>query len=256
MIELLALSYSPWSEKARWALDHHRIAYRERAYVPMLGELPLRLRVGKLRGKITVPILFDGDQVLFDSYAIAQHADRVGSGSKLFRGDAPDPVAPWNAKSEEALAAGRERVVARIGADPEAKRESLESVVPSILVGPSMPVAALATRFLARKHGAPGRTLEASDRALSEILRELRAALGGKPYLLGDFSYADVAMAVVLQMVTPVSDAYLRLRPATRRCWTNEPLATEFADLLAWRDDLYARHRRPARGDERSRASA
>ena len=35
MRTLYALPYSPWlSEKARWALDHHGIAYREVMYAP------------------------------------------------------------------------------------------------------------------------------------------------------------------------------------------------------------------------------
>jgi glutathione S-transferase len=253
MIELVALHYSPWSEKARWALDHHGVEYKYRPYVPMLGELPLRIRAGKMRGKITVPILFDGKRVIGDSYEIAQYAESVGGGAPLFRGE-PDPVAPWNARSEEAMAAGRGRVIARIGADLEAKRESLVSIVPSALVGVSVPVAAMGTRFLASKHGTSGAALDAGDATVAAALVALREGLAGKPYLLGDFSYADIAMAVVLQAVTPVSDAYLRLGPATRRCWTHDAFGRQFADLVEWRDGLYARHRRPH--GERSRASA
>jgi glutathione S-transferase len=37
MIELVAVPYSPWSEKARWALDHHALPYRETAYQPLIG---------------------------------------------------------------------------------------------------------------------------------------------------------------------------------------------------------------------------
>ena len=38
MVDLYSLVYSPWSEKARWALDHHRIAYRRVRYEPVIGE--------------------------------------------------------------------------------------------------------------------------------------------------------------------------------------------------------------------------
>ena len=55
--ELVSLSYSPWSEKARWALDHHGIEYRNIAYTPMLGVPRLRMRLRAMRAKITVPIL-------------------------------------------------------------------------------------------------------------------------------------------------------------------------------------------------------
>lgn len=69
------------------------------------------------------------------------------------------------------------------------------------------------------------------------------AALAGRAYLLDAFTYADVAMAVVLQMVRPVPDRYMPLGPAVREVRTNEELARGFADLVEWRDRLYARHR-------------
>ena len=43
-ITLYGVGYSPWTERARWALDHHRIAYRYREHLPMLGEPMLRRR--------------------------------------------------------------------------------------------------------------------------------------------------------------------------------------------------------------------
>jgi glutathione S-transferase len=50
-------------------------------------------------------------------------------------------------------------------------------------------------------------------------------------------------MAVLLQAVAPVADRYIRLGPATRQVWSQPELAAEFADLIAWRDTLYERHR-------------
>ena len=79
---------------------------------------------------------------------------------------------------------------------------------------------------------------------MRETLAGLRAALARtSPYLLGSFSYADIVMAIVLQGVTPVGDRYWQLDPATRIAWTRDDLTAEFPDLLAWRDDIYARHR-------------
>ena len=45
-------------------------------------------------------------------------------------------------------------------------------------------------------------------------------------------------MAVVLEAVAPIARTVPPLGPATRRCWSDAPLAEEFADLLAWRDRL------------------
>jgi glutathione S-transferase len=242
-MELVGLGYSPWSEKARWALDHHRIAYTYREYVPMLGELPLRIRAGRMSGKITVPILFDDDRVVGDSFAIAQYAESAGSGAPLFSAASLARITEWNAKSELALAAGRGLVITRTTEDKEAQRESVPKFIPPALRGASLPMVTMGTRYLARKHGTLGRDAEAAERAMDDTLASLRGALGGREYLLDSFSYADVVMAVVLQMVEPVSDAFLPLDPATRRCWTTPALAKKHADLVAWRDALYAKHR-------------
>ena len=57
-----------------------------------------------------------------------------------------------------------------------------------------------------------------------------------------------MAMAVVLQVVSPVDPAYIRLGPALRRAWTEPVLAREHADLVAWKDALYAGWRQSAAG--------
>jgi len=76
------------------------------------------------------------------------------------------------------------------------------------------------------------------------VLETLRSALSqGSRYLLGSFSYADIAMAVSLQGVLPVADRFIPLEPATREVWTRGDIAASFPDLLAWRDQLYELHR-------------
>ena len=76
-------------------------------------------------------------------------------------------------------------------------------------------------------------------------LEGLREALQqSQRYLVGDrFSYADIAMAVTLRFVSPVENRYLALGPATRTASHHPQLAARFPELLAWRDELYARHR-------------
>ena len=239
MAQLFQLSYSPWSEKARWALDHHRVRYRKVDHVPMLGELRLRLAAGKLGGPVSVPLLVDGDVVLADSLAIARYAERAGGGAPLFPPGRETEVVGWSDASEALAAGGRGLGIARTRSDPEAQREALPRGMPRFLA----PTAGLAAAFLARKYGASDDEVEAVAR-MREVLVEVRAALDGGAYLLGDFSYADVAIAACLQVVTPVDGAYLRIGPATRRVWTTAALARDFSDLLAWRDAIYARHRR------------
>jgi hypothetical protein len=54
MTELLALPYSPWSEKARWALDVRGVPYDYRRYQPVLGELALRVKLRHLARHLRV----------------------------------------------------------------------------------------------------------------------------------------------------------------------------------------------------------
>lgn len=56
-VQFYAESFSPFCERARWALDHHGISYREVEQVPMLAEITLRIGVRRFRGPVTVPLL-------------------------------------------------------------------------------------------------------------------------------------------------------------------------------------------------------
>ncbi len=98
-------------------------------------------------------------------------------------------------------------------------------------------VARDAVRRLDRKYAdlvKPG----ALRKALAATRQQLQQVDGD--YLLGEFSYADIAMAVVLEVVSPAADVQPPLGPATRRCWHDSGLAREFQDLLDWRGRLAA----------------
>jgi glutathione S-transferase len=82
--------------------------------------------------------------------------------------------------------------------------------------------------------------LELMERALEE----LREGLAGGDYLVADqLTYADIAMATSLQFVAPVDERYIRLGRASRKAWSEPALSARYADLVAWRDRLYERHR-------------
>lgn len=84
MLEFTAIPFSPWSEKARWALDHHGCDYHEIHHAPVVGEWRLRAQMRRPFGRLTVPVLRDGDRWLTDSFDIARHADAIGHGTTLF----------------------------------------------------------------------------------------------------------------------------------------------------------------------------
>jgi glutathione S-transferase len=241
MWTLYALPYSPWSEKARWALDHAHVAYREVQHVPLLGEPLLRWRAGR-QGRPTVPLLVAPGGPVSDSAEIARRAD-TEAGAGLFAD--PAATARWNEAAEDALAAGRALVLRAIEADRAALRESIPAFFPRALHPALLPTARAGVRFLARKYDAAGRSPEADLAVVRTFCASLRAALAGRPHLVGDaLSFADIAAAAALQFVAPVADEWLPLGPATRRAFTRESIARDFPDLLAWRDDLYQRCRR------------
>ncbi|HMJ52242.1 MAG TPA: glutathione S-transferase family protein [Polyangiaceae bacterium] len=240
---LVQLSYSPWSERARWALDHHGIAYRTVEHLPFLGELRLRRIVGKKDGPATVPVLIDGDAVLRESWDIARYADRTGSGSKLIAAEQESDIRAWTELADQASSHVRALVVSALLTSEAALDEGLPFSLPPWLSATMRPVTRVALRWFARKYGvSSGAAAEHEDR-MRPALDRLRSAVKTSPYLLGRFSYADIAMATLLQGISPVGNGYIRLGPATRRAWTRPTLESAYADLVRWRDNLYLEHR-------------
>lgn len=244
---LIFIGISPWSERGRWVLEHHGIAYRAVEHVPMFGERRLRKMVGRREGKVTVPVLLGGGEVVTDSYEIAKWADRVGASSVLIPAALEPEIVRWNRVADEAMQRSRVLVAARMLRSPAALDETLPPQVPAFVRRMVRPVSRRVTEWFARKYALPAADEGQHLAGIREFLDVLRAGLAGGSYLLGEqFSYADIIGATVLQGVRPVDDAYLPLGPATRDVWTFAELAAEYDDLLRWRDDLYRRHRRRA----------
>ncbi len=230
MRTLYGLRQSPWTEKARWALDHHGLAYEYVEHVPMIGELRLRMKGAK-----SVPMLVDGDQTIASSLAIAKHADEVGTKTKLFDVD----VESWVLLSDRMIDVGRSRIMEALARDREAQVEALPSFVPKFMAPLS---AVVAVKFLGNKHKVRTDAAAETERELVPALQQIRKALGDRKHLVGDaFSFADIAIASALRAVTP--EARAEIGPATRKGWTDDVLAKEYADVLAWRDRLYDTYR-------------
>ena len=245
-LELLHIPYSPWSEKARFALGVRNIAYVSRIYQPILGELPLRLRLQKLTGRVSVPVLFTPDGPVEDSFAIARWAAAHGSGPELFPSGAEAEIGRWNAVSERALAAGRALSLGRVLGDREALLEMVPKGLRGVLGSLGVKVAAAGVRRTLRKYDAIGKE---HARGLVEAFGELRRGILAAPanevgprYLLGQLTYADIAAAQVVAFIAPPTTG-LRIGPANRRAFTDATLGAQWADLVRWRDALYARHR-------------
>ena len=241
---LIALHVSPWSERARWALDHHGLAYELVDHVPILGERRLRRIVGPDAPRATVPVLLVGDLVLRDSWDIAGYADREGSSAKLIVPGQEEAVKRWVDIADEAMQAGRALVMAATLASDAALDDNLPPAIPSWVRPLTRPVTRRVTLAFVRKYELALGERAAQMRVMRAALDRLRAGLAASsPYLLGHFGYADIAMASLLQGVSPVADRFWRLGPATRQAWTQSELAREYADLVTWRDGVYERHR-------------
>jgi glutathione S-transferase len=241
--KLVTLYLSPWSERARWALDHHGVEYRVVQHIPVVGERRLRRLVGRDKPRATVPVLLAEGEVLSESWDIGRYADRVGKGTPLIAPEHEAAIRTWQSLADRAMSAARGRIVARTIASDAALDESAPPGTPRWARGLLRPASRLAMRLFGRKYGVDLDDEHGPTHAMREALGELRRGLAGGGYVLGAFSYADIVLATLLQGVSPVADRYLRLGPATRRVWTHDALALEFADLVAWRDRLYDSHR-------------
>lgn len=231
-ILVIGESFSPWTKKARWALEYCGLRYDYQEYTPTLSEPGLRWRLRQWRGSVSVPIAFAGKQLLRGSWEIAEYANQRTPDQRL--GDLKK-IEDWNACSEAGLAEGRTQVVRRVLASRPALEEALPRFVPGFMRGAMSVVARDAVSRLDRKYAHL-----ATTGSLRQALLRTRAGLeqSGSDFLLGEFSYADICMAVPLEVIAPIAQHEPPLGPATQRCWQDPALAQEFADLLAWRDRL------------------
>ncbi len=241
--KLVTLSVSPWSERARWALDHHGLEYEVVHHMPILGERRLRRMVGPDKPRATVPVLVSGSEVLSDSWDIAVYSDREGKGSRLIPPEHEPAIREWCAMADAAANEGRSLVVAATLASGPALDEQ-GPPAPKWLKRILRPAGRAATRAFARKYELRLEDREAHVKSVRAALDRLRAGLAvASPYLLGSFSYADIALATLIQGVVPVSDRFVKIGPATRAAWTQPELASDYADLVGWRDALYESRR-------------
>jgi glutathione S-transferase len=257
MNELLGLPFSPWSEKAKWALEVRSVRHRFRVYQPLIGEPGLRIKTGRWRGRVTVPVLFDERGTVYDdSTKIARFADAHGEGPTLFPQGSEAAIEHWIEVGELALDAGRALSLERTLKDRQALAELLPRGLRQRLGGFGPNVAALGVRRTLRKYAARARNLDTHRETVRAALDELRDALEKSSSttrprtLLGAFTFADIVAAQMLSFVTPPNFG-LKLGTANRRSFTDPQFARDYADLIAWRDALYDAYR--PRSDPRDR---
>jgi glutathione S-transferase len=242
--KLVSLNVSPWSERAKWALDHHGLAYQVVEHMPIIGERRLRRLVGPGKPRATVPVLLAAGEVVSESWDIAVYADREGKGTPLIPPEHEPAIRAWSVLADEAAGAGRALVMAALLASGPALDEQGPPSVPGWLRPVLRPLARSLTMAFVRKYELRMGDQEAQTRAVRAALERLRSGLSSSsPYLQGSFTYADIVMSGLIQGISPVDNRFVRIGPASRAAWTHALLAAEFADLVAWRDALYESQR-------------
>lgn len=239
MVRLIGISYSPWTERARWCLDHHRIRYDYAEYTPLIGELGLRMMTRRLRGRVSVPVIKTTDRIVADSYHIALYTDRHGAGDVLIQPESSSTIVDWVEIAEEMLSAGRHITLERVQRSKTALEEALPGWAPEFARSALRPVAKIGVRYLMAKYR---ESTDAAHASIRDGLARLSGHLsGGRRTILDSFSFADIAVATAMQVVSP--RALPGLGPASRALWANEDLAREFSDVVEWRDRVYEQHR-------------
>ncbi len=237
---LFGISYSMWTVQARWALDHHVIRYHYTEHIPMITTPLLRLAAGKLTGNVSAPLLIAKGRVYEESWAIAAYADREGHREKLIPLDMVDEIRGWHDLCDVAKKSNRIIATDATAHNEDAKRENLPDLIPEFAKNVLTPLADLGVAYLGMKYDFRHAIIAEEKKKVREVLNQVRKGLAGKPYIYDHFTYADITAAATLQFIRPVSDKYIPLKPAMRDTFTQNDLATEFADLIEWRDKLYA----------------
>jgi glutathione S-transferase len=192
---LITVPLSHFCEKARWALDHGRVEYREAPHAPLLSRLATRRGAGG-----SVPVLIDGERHFTDSTDILVYIDSLRGGDFLY------PLAPtargevdaWEERFDAELGPHTRRwVYAQLLPDRKLVRALWSRGVPRMQANLVPWIAPLA-RYAARKgyRITPDNAQRSLER-VHGIFRAVGERLGdGREYLVaGRFTAADLTFA-------------------------------------------------------------
>ena len=243
--ELLQFGISHYAEKARWALEFKGIEHTKTTLLPGAHIL----RVKRLTGKTTVPVLLHNGRAIRNSSAIISYLDAQFSAKQL------TPKDPKHA--EEALEWER---FADKELGPHVRRycyhyllERPDDVIPLIGSGTS-PMSKRMLKFgfpilrkLMRKSmninpKSAERSKQKIDSALNTIQQKLTTRESAFPYLVGDqFSRADLAVCALLAPLTR-PEQYGVPWP-TELPTELENAVEQWAQPLDWVRSVYEKHR-------------
>jgi glutathione S-transferase len=246
----VTIPFSHYCEKARWALDHARVAYREEGHAPGLHRRATR----KAGGRHTVPVLVTEGRVLDDSPLIVEYAHaQAPEDRKLFpaNGTARDEVLAWQARFDRDLGPHLRRfgyfhllprrAVAlkfMLVGIPPLERYVLRVSYPLLRAGMRRYMRIDEKNALASRN-----TLHRVFDAVSELLADGRKYLVGDRFTAADLTFAALAGPALLPPEAPFPIGAIDDLP--------EPLVTLHRELAAspagtYALRLYREHRRAA----------
>jgi glutathione S-transferase len=191
---------------------------------------------------LTLPFLASGGVRISGSGAIAQWGDAIGNGAKLFPRDVRPAIEEWEAASEQVLDAGRAIFLTRLTQHHDARQRVLPSWASHLPLAHRL--LRWRSKFILRKYGAVQLTESEQLVRIEQQLRRLRDTLKHtNGFLLNTFTFADIAAASMVHYLQPVVHSRVPITLRSRSVWSLSSLASEFSDLIAYRDELYARMR-------------
>lgn len=238
-IVFYSLPYSPWSEKARWALDFHQIDYREENVTPVVDNLKFKFSARRPLKKVTYPILKLSYDYIFDSLEIVKWAEKNMKGKSIIDFADYSKIKKWNDFSDELLNLIRYQTLikAKLNWEILPPPIRLSKKTPQFLSREIVKTNKWGIEFILKKY--PVEDVYQLDSLIREKLNYLETELCGKDYLLDQFSYADIAVSVCLQLFDPPDLKILKINPGMKAMFKDNPYIEEFPYLFRWRNNLY-----------------
>lgn len=194
-LRLITIPISHFCEKARWALDRSKLAYREEAHLQALHYVATKA-VG---GGITVPVLVHPGGVLSDSKDIVRWVDQQAE-LGLYPSDQRGDVEQLETELGRVLGVvSRLWVYDALLGERDLALQYNRNGLPSWQRAIFPALYPLAVVFLRRRLAISDDAVASARRRVSQVFDDIAARLSdGRPFLMGDsFTAADLTFAAL-----------------------------------------------------------
>lgn len=257
---LVSIRFSHYNEKARWALDFHRVPYVEDGYLPFFHVRPVKRLLGtsgkadRVSSQYSTPcIQFADGTVLQGSSEIARSVDAAyGSPERtLYPAAVADEVRAYEERVHDWLGPHTRRFAYFFTLSNSAVLRALvRSNVGGLQSAVFTIASPLVTRYVARGLGVNRERFEKSLTYIRKELADMDTMLAdGRPFLFGDaFTAADLSAACMLApaLLVQPEEGFSAVYPRPEALVPEaSALVAEFRASLAGRHALrmFAEHR-------------